>query len=587
MDRNWNLEVLYSSFADPKFSADFDALKAAIAEFNAWATAELTDDTNPVAKMEHYVTFTNEMVRFTSLDSYARLTVTTDAKNGEAMKALDKISNIRAEAVPAHTLFKAFVGRIADIDAVIAQSEILKAHAFVLKEIAQGAKYSLPAREEALIAKMRTTGSDAFGNLAEGLAATLMIDVTIDGVTKKYPLAAVRNMGYSASAEVRKIAYEAEIAAYPRIEQSVAVALNAIKGDAILNATMRGYDDVLDMTLQAHRLDRPVLMAMLEAMRESFPMFRRFYLKKAELLGYSGGLPWYDLNAPVGSVDISFTYEEAADFVVKNYSDFSEEMGAFARHAFDNRWIDVDPKEGKRGGAFCAGVPTLKESRILTNFLGSFSDMGTLAHELGHAYHGYCLNNETPMNKSYSSPIAETASIFAETIVENAALKGASRDEKLVILENSIAGLAQVVVDIYSRYLFEDEVIRRRADGPLSVDELKDIMLRAQKATYGEGLDENLMHPYMWACKTHYYSATRNYYNYPYAYGMLFAKGLYALFMEQGADFVPKYNTLLANTGKMTLAQVAASVGIDVTDKSFWKKSLDVIEKAVDEFCAY
>ena len=283
-------------------------------------------------------------------------------------------------------------------------------------------------------------------------------------------------------------------------------------------------------------------------------------------------------------MDIKFTYEEAQDFIVDNFRTFSVKLADFAQTAFDNNWLDVEPRKGKRGGAFCSNIHPIGESRIMANFEGSFSNVITLAHELGHAYHGSTLMDESILNSRYPMPIAETASIFCETIVVNAQLEKSTDQEKLSILESSISDAGQVIVDIYSRYLFESRLFEIRRDHSLSVDELKNLMLEAQKEAYGDGLDHEYLHPYMWINKSHYYSAGRNFYNFPYAFGLLFAKGIYAEYLKRGKDFVAEYDRLLNATGKKNIKDVAAMVGIDVNDPDFFRQSLSLIEKDIEDF---
>jgi len=269
---------------------------------------------------------------------------------------------------------------------------------------------------------------------------------------------------------------------------------------------------------------------------------------------------------------------------VDNFRTFSDKLADYAAHAFDNRWIDAEPREGKRGGAFCENLHTIGESRILANFDGSFSNMTALAHELGHGYHGACLIKEEFLNSNYPMPIAETASIFCETIVKEAALESASDEEAFSILENDISDSAQVIVDIMSRFIFESEVFRRREEGSLSVNELKEIMIDAQKQSYGNGLDHDFLHPYMWLCKPHYYSADYNFYNFPYAFGLLFSKGLYAEYMKRGKEFVPDYDRMLSMTGKLDIVDVAKVMNIDIRKADFWRSSLELIRKDIDKF---
>jgi pepF/M3 family oligoendopeptidase len=341
------------------------------------------------------------------------------------------------------------------------------------------------------------------------------------------------------------------------------------------------------MTLKASRMDKETLDAMMTAIKEYLPNFRSYLKKKAEMLGHKQGLPFYDLFAPIGQVEMTYTYDEARDYVIKNFSSYSSKLGQYAKNAFDKDWIDPDPREGKVSGAFCSNIHSKKESRIMANFNGSFNDVSTLAHELGHGYHGDCLSNVKPSNSDYPMPLAETASIFCETIVTNAALKDATKEEALVITENSVMSANQVIVDIYSRYLFETALLENRKSSSISVDELKTLMTNAQLEAYGDGLDPEYLHPYMWVCKPHYYSAQYNFYNFPYAFGLLFAKGLYAMYLEEGESFLPKYDALLEATGDHDIKDVLAIVGVDSHNPDFFRASLDLIAKEIEFIVSY
>ncbi len=287
-----------------------------------------------------------------------------------------------------------------------------------------------------------------------------MVDINIDNELKKLPLSVVRSMAYDKNTNIRKKAYDAELKSYKKIEESSAAALNSIKGEAITICNLRGYDSVLQKTIIDSRLNEKIVNTLMDVIKESLPMFRKFYNKKAKMLGRNK-LPFYDLFAPVGEFDKQYTYEEAREYIVKNFKTFSDELADFADNAFENKWIDAKPREGKRGGAFCENIHAVKQSRILSNFTGKFDDVVTLAHELGHAYHDYCLKDEKYLNSTYPMPIAETASIFCETIVKKAAMKEIEDDKRITILENDISDNAQVIVDIYSRFLFESEMIER------------------------------------------------------------------------------------------------------------------------------
>lgn len=581
----WSLNELYTSFDSKEYTSDLGKLDILIVEFSKWADDNLDSADNPVGKMEKYVEYSRDLSSlFSKLFSFASLTTAVDAKNEKAHQYHDKLSVKYSDLTKPDVQFQSFMKNIDNLDEIINSSELLKEHKFYLKQIKDRTKYMLSEKEEVLISKMSNTGSSAWSNLQNMVSSTLLVDINIDGEDKQLPLPAVRNLAYDKDPTMRKAGYEAELKAYKKIEESSAAALNGIKGEVITISELRGYNSPLEETLVKSRMDEETLNAMLTAMREFLPVFHRYYRKKAELLGYENGLPFYEMFAPMGEVNRTFTYDEAMEYVIKNFRTFSDRLADFVQNAYENNWLDVEPREGKRGGAFCSNLHPIKESRILANFNGSFSNMTTLAHELGHGYHGLNLRDESILNSRYPMPIAETASIFCETIVVNAALKEASDEEALSILEASISDAGQVIVDIYSRFLFESELFERRKTHALSVNELKEVMMNAQKEAYGDGLDHNVLHPYMWLNKPHYYSAGLNFYNFPYAFGLLFSKGLYAEYLKRGEEFVKEYDELLNATGKNNIRDVALRMGIDVHDPEFFRSSLRLIQQDIEKF---
>jgi len=585
MNKEWSLKELYTSFEGDDFKGDMEKCYESIEEIRKWTSANFVDHSDATGKMEAYIQKFNSFFGvLTRLKSFAELTLSTDAKNVKAMQILERVEDKVTELTQPEVAFQKWICQLDNLDALIGESLILKEHEFFLNETYKKSKYMLEEKEEILIAKLKNTGSNAWTRLQELLTSTLLVELELDGETKQFPLPAVRNMAYEEDEKRRKAAYEAEFKAYKKIEDSLAACLNGIKGEVITLTKMRGYKSPLEKTLLDSRMNEATLEAMLAAIRETLPSFHRYFRKKAELLGYKEGLPFFSLFAPMGEVNMTYTYEEAATFIVKNFRTFSNELANFAQNAFDKSWIDVEPKEGKTGGAFCSELHTINESRVLTNFSGSFSDVTTLAHELGHAYHAHCLNGETYLNSQYPMPIAETASIFCETIIRNATLKDVNEKETFAILENGISDAGQVIVDIYSRFLFESELFRRREDSSLSAEELKEIMLNAQKEAYGDGLDHKVLHANMWICKSHYYHADENFYNFPYAFGQLFALGLYAEYQRTGASFVKEYDKLLSITGKMSVTDVAKIMKIDVTSVDYWRNSLKLIEKDIERF---
>lgn len=581
----WNLDKLYDSFEGEAYQKDLNQLEEYIEEMRLLADCMTQDHTKEREKLEQYLQLSERIsLAFEKLGVYAELTVSADSKHEAANKYADIIDQKQSLLAEPETKISKWISQIQNLQDIIKESDRLKDYKFILEEIVAQSKYLLSEKEEVIIAKMKNTGSTAWVNYKNLLIATHKVTLEQNGQQEELPLTVVLNMAYDKDREVRKKAYEAEIASYKKIEEGIAAALNGIKGEVITIAALRGYASPLEMTLKDSRMEKATLEAMLEAMKESLPDFRRYLRRKAELLGYKNGLPFYELYAPVINQEMKYTYEQGKAFVEKQFRGFDERLGDYAKKAMEERWIDVMPREGKVGGAFCCAVHSIGESRILLNYGDNFSDTVTMAHELGHGYHGECLKDESILNTHYPMPLAETASTFCETIVKKAAIKESSKEEAFAILETEVSDCTQVIVDIFSRYLFETAVFEDRKQSLLTVEQIKEMMIAAQKEAYGDGLDPDYLHPYMWTWKSHYYYADANFYNFPYAFGLLFAKGLYAQYLKDKEGFKDKYRKLLAVTGKMSIEEVTKTVGIDVSNPQFWRDSLAIIKEDIEQF---
>jgi pepF/M3 family oligoendopeptidase len=591
----WDLSNVYPSLESKEFQAAVDDYKKQVAALEKFFKNKLSKATaktkvselaplvgKAIDQINKIQTLSATVVPF--IYSY----VTTDSRDKVAMKTL---SEFEQASLPMHQLltqFTAWLGKLAPkLDQVIRNNKSAAAHAFMLREAAEQSKYLMSEAEEALAAELSLSGGNAFDKLQGTVTSQLSVDFELDGKMQKLPMPALINLHSHPDEATRRRAYEAENKAWEEVKEILAACLNGVKGEANTLNKKRGRKDAIHSSLDAARLDRKTLEAMLAAMKDSFPMFRKYFNAKARKLGKEK-LAWWDVFAPMGKTDRVYSFEEARDFIIENFDKFSPDLAAFARRAFEGNWIDAEQREGKRGGAFCMEVQGVKESRILSNFDGSLDQVSTLAHELGHAFHNECAYqaNKTMLQQLTPMTLAETASTMCETIVTEAVLASTQDpQEELAVLEAQIQGAAQVVVDIYSRYLFEKEVFERRETSELSADDFNDIMERAQKATYGDGLDERYRQKYMWTWKPHYYSPNLSFYNYPYAFGLLFATGLYAIYKQRGEAFVEDYKNLLASTGEETAAKLAKRFGIDITRRKFWDDSLAIIGKSIDRYC--
>lgn len=579
MNECWNLNPIYTGFDDPRFEEDLQALRRTVRDLEE-LTQHLTGDS--AALLKRGLTLQERLQELAEkLLCYAELRQAACTTDAEAGSKIGKIMGVYSDSAAPVAAFEGWLAAIPDLDSLIASDPLFEEYRFILERKKLGSLHLLPDIGEKVMAKLKISGSNAWAELQQYLTST--VKVTYRG--EEINLSAVRNLAYSAEAEVRKDAYEAELACYSAIEDSVAYALNSLKLETLNECELRGYESPLARTLEQSNMEKKTLDAMFAAIDQKLPMFRRYLKAKAHALGHENGLPWYDLFAPMGKSSTRFTTQDARDYLVELFSHFDDELSGMVARAFDEEWIDFYPRSGKAGGAFCSGVSCIGQSRILTNFDGTLGDVVTLAHELGHAFHNQCIADHRPLNHDYSMPVAETASTFNECVVMNHAIAQAADDaEKLNLIESQLQDVTQIIVDIYSRYRFEDAVLRRRKEEFMGAEELCRIMLQAQTDSYGDGLDSALRHPYMWLCKSHYYGST--FYNFPYAFGGLFARGLYAKYAQEGASFVPIYKKLLHTTTVATAEDAAKVAGIDLTDKEFWLSALAEVEEKIDMFCA-
>ena len=570
----WTLEDLYPSFESQEFKQDVEAYKALKGKFESLPLEDSIEGITQVVKLlEESTVLTGRLY------NYIHLTLATDTTHETATQVEVQLAGVSADLQATYAKVSKFLGTI---QTDITTDPFLAEYRYYFEEAKKDATHLLSDELEEVLAKMSISGGKAWSQLFDFMWSSAQGEYKGEVVT----LSEIRGKAYDSDAEVRKSAYEAELKMYDAIKEPIAFSLNHIKKEVLTTSQLRGFESPLAHTLEASRMSRETLDALLEAIREYLPNFRKYLRHKAALLGHENGLPFYDLFAPVGNSSRTFTVEESKDYLIENFKTFSADLAEMTEEFFDKHYIDFYPRKGKVGGAFCANLPMIKQSRVLTNFTGSLSDVVTLAHELGHAYHGLHIENHRPLNQDYSMPVAETASTFNENIIMNTAIKEASDEEKIALIESQLQDTTQIIVDIYSRYLFESAVFENREQSFMFSKDLEEMMLSAQKEAYGDGLDQSYLHPYMWACKPHYYSTGLSFYNFPYAFGGLFSKGLYAIYQEQPEGFVEKYQELLRATTVSSVEDTAKVLGVDVSTPEFWKKALAEVAESIEAFFA-
>lgn len=569
----WQLDDLYVSYESKEFKADWKKLNQFKEDFSELSLKDNLESIKAAVKFKEDLLITARRI-----GAYISLTLSTNTTDEISTNYRGQYSQILSELTKSQILLDRFLG---SVTSDITQDSELSEYTFAFKELKEEAAHLLDEETEAVISKMNISGASAWSNLHTFLTSTVETDV--EG--KTYTLSEIRNLAYDANQDIRKKAYHAELDMYNKIKDPIAFSLNNIKQQVLTTSSLRGYESPLDETLHKSRMDRRTLESLITAIKKYLPEFRRYLKQKAAYLGHENGLPFYDLFAPMGETSQQFTVEESGDYLVDHFRPFSDKLADLVATFYENDYVDFIPRKGKRGGAFCSNLPFIGQSRIMTNFDGSLSSVITMAHELGHAYHGSIIQSHKPLNWSYSMPVAETASTFNETLIMNDLLNNTNDEvEKLALIESLLQDTTQIIVDIYSRYYFESKVFEAKEDTFLFSQQLEELMKEAQLEAYGDGLDSNYLHPYMWVNKGHYYSAGLSFYNFPYAFGGLFARGLYSIYEQQPEGFVERYDELLKLTTVSTVEDTAKVMNIDVTDVAFWEKSLDTFVEYIDQF---
>lgn len=583
----WDLTPVFASLEDRGFGdamervfAGVDRLAARFDELGIRATAARPPADADVAALDEAVTAINALQEeLRPVQAYLHGLVSTDSRNERAAALLVELQTRTAALGPLGKRLGAWLAALG-VDGLLARSDEALAHEFALRKAAADADFQMGEAEEALAAELAPSGMLAWQRLHGDVSSQLLVEVSgPDGTIERVPMAMARGLASHPDAARRRAAYEGELAAWETVAVPLAAALNGAKGaHAVLNRR-RSYADDLEPALRYNNVDRDTLDAMTDAVVASLPTFRAYLRTKAAVLGHDGALPWWDLLAPVSGVG-AVTWDRATDLVGAAFADYSTRLGGLAGRAFSEQWVDAEIRDAKRSGAYCMSVGG-DASRVMMNFDGSHDSVSTLAHELGHAYHNVVLAERSPLQRATPMALAETASIFCETLlVETALARTTDPAERLALLDAHLVGATQVVVDIHSRFLFESELCARRRRTALAVSELCELMLDAQQRAYGDGLHPEHRHPYMWAVKPHYFTP---FYNWPYTFGLLFGIGLFTRYRDDPDRFRAGYDELLSSTGMADAATLAARFGIDVRAPEFWAASLAVLGERAEE----
>ncbi|QOV09373.1 M3 family oligoendopeptidase [Viridibacillus arvi] len=579
----WDLESVFAGGSNSEeLRIQLDKIQVELEELQNAISSIVAEDSKSILNVLELMK--EVYINMGQTGSFVSCLQAQDMNDKKASLLRSEISSLAANFAPIKLQFQQVLSGIEEEKwTELLATEELSQFNFTLNEWRDETKLKLSEQEENIISALKVDGYNAWGEMYDLLISDIKIPFTIDGEEKELSVGQANNLSSHPDATVRQAAYEALEKTWTEKEEFFAKTLNHIAGFRLATYKKRGWDSVLQEPLQTNRMQPETIDAMWGAIIDHKAPFAEYLKRKAELLNTST-MDWFNLDAPITASTETISYQEGAAFVIKNFGRFGKKLEAFATNAIENGWVEAENRPNKRPGGFCTGLPLTKESRIFMTYSGTMSNVATLAHELGHAFHSYALRPIHTLNTGYAMGVAETASTFAEMIVADAAVQEAkSEDEKIALLEDKIQRSVAFFMNIHARFLFETRFYEERELGIVPAHRLNEIMEEAQKEAYAGAL--NVAHPHFWASKLHFYMTSVPFYNFPYTFGYLFSLSIYAKAKEEGSSFEDKYIALLQDTAVMSVEDLAMKhLGEDITEKAFWEKGIRICEQDVEQF---
>ncbi|MBO8157309.1 MAG: M3 family oligoendopeptidase [Bacillaceae bacterium] len=585
----WDLDSIFPGGSESEqLQSHLSQLEAQILSFSemvqSYSTPSSKDDAARTAEIVDEATAIIADMRQAS--AFVGCLEAQDLSDRQANVLRNKISTLYVKFSTSFNAFQQMLSKTSDdVWKELLKNEHLSELSFVLNEWREQAKDKLSIEEESLIEALSIDGYDGWGEMYHTIVGSMRINVEVDGEEKDLSIGQANNLLSHEDPEVRKEVFHKLEEAWKEKEDLFAKTLNHLAGFRLNVYEKRGWDQILKEPLQYNRMKQETLDAMWGAISKHKEPFVKYLQRKAKLLGEKN-MSWHDLNAPVGQLSKKISFTEGAHFILEHFKKFGSDLAAFSQRAFEESWIEAEDRPGKRPGGFCTSFPVSEESRIFMTYSGTMSNVATLAHELGHAFHFHALKSMHLLNRSYAMNVAETASTFAEMIVADAAVKEADSDEeKIALLEDKLQRSVAFFMNIHARFLFETRFYEERKKGIVPAKRLNELMEEAQKEAYAGALGE--LHPRFWASKLHFYITGVPFYNFPYTFGYLFSLSIYANALESGKGYEEKYKALLRDTAVMKVEDLAMKhLGEDITKESFWEKGINLCIKDVEEFLA-
>lgn len=585
--QTWNLDVIFSGGSQsPQFAEFLTLIEAETLLFTE--QVKLVEAPTTLDEGEKLLPLLgilqDNLLRFREADSYTSCLMAENVADKKAVQLNGRVKSSYADFLSALTLFDELLRQIPEaVWQLLINSDMLQGIAFVLDERRALAGQKLSPELESLVNDLAVDGYHGWGDLYNTAVGRIRIPFAENGKVLQLSAGQAFNKLSNPDRTIRQSLFKQWETTWAEQADFCAEALNHIAGFRLQLYKRRGWDSVHQEPLAINRMSAETLRVMWNVIEQNKSIFVTYLQRKAKLLGVKQ-LTWSDVDAPLGQVNKTYSYEEGAQLIMDQFRQFSPLMADFAQEAFDSGWIEVEDRAGKRPGGFCTSFPLSEQTRIFMTYAGTASNVSTLAHELGHAYHQHVMNDLPGLSQDYAMNVAETASTFAEMIVSDAAVKQATDpEERLALLEDKIQRAVAFFMNIHARFIFETNFYAERKKGLVSVERLNELMSDAQKLAYKDALSDD--HPHFWAAKLHFYLTDVPFYNFPYTFGFLFSAGIYAVALNEGSAFEERYIALLRDTGRMTSEQLAMKhLNVDLTKPEFWQSAIQVSIEDVKQF---
>lgn len=573
LKETWNLEVFFPGGSEsPEFAKYLDALETDTKALSVEVSGGKISGVEAWA--ERLVKIQRLSNRFRQAGAFVSCLDAQNVHDRQSRVVGGRLRQIRAGFASIMTMNDSQTLGISDDEwKKLLEAETVRPLAFNLNERRERAKRLLPTEQETLVNELAVDGYQGWSEMYDLVTGRMSVALEDKAKPTTISPGQLANRMTDPDPSVRAYLMQKWEEAWTKEADPCALALNRLAGFRLALYRKRGWDSFLMEPLEINRMSKETLDTMWDTINKNKDRLVTYMNRKKQYLGLEK-FGWQDYNAPVGKAESKMSYDQAADFIVDKFGKVSGKMANVATRAFSERWIEAEDRPGKRMGGFCTSFPESRQSRIFVTFSGTLGNVSTVAHEIGHAFHQSVMNDLPPLAQQYAMIVAETASTFSELVVADAAVKAAkSREEKIMLIDDRLAGAVQLLMNIQARFLFETRFYEARKKGIVSVERLNQIMLDAQKEAFAGALD--IYHPTFWASKLHFYNTGVPFYNFPYTFGFLFAAGIYARAKEEGPAFEEKYVNLLRDTGRMRVEDLARThIGADLTKPAFWQAAL-------------